>query len=148
MRLRAVLVAIPALVGCGIVVKSFSVPYAELCDAGQCTNNHLPSLLNDVNYEVSSLVIVPAAGVTIAVLAVAVMILLSAPRVRTLAAWSLGLAAVVTFAFFCLLQNASSGRYGALIGIAGSLLVVIAGIGAIAAFTFPSRKADSAMTAR
>jgi hypothetical protein len=149
MRFRALLVAIPALAGCAIVVKAFSVPYVELCDAGRCTTNHLPTLLNDVNYEVSWLVVVPGAAVGVAVVAVAFLVLVTRPNLRVVAAWSLTAAGVVTLAFFGLLRNAygAGGRWGALIGLFGGFLIIVAGLGA-AAFTFRSRVPHNLMNAR
>jgi hypothetical protein len=148
MRLRSVLLAIPALAGSAIVVKSFTVPYAEFCDAAQyCFGNHLPTLLNDVDYKVSWLVIFPAAGVTVAVAAVASLMILTGPSARALATWALNCAAVINLGFFALLQHAyQGGRWGALLGLCGSTLIVAAG--AAAAFTFPKRNLHNPLTVR
>ena len=144
------LIATLMLAGCGVVIKAFTVPYAEFCDGAQSCpfDNRLPSLLSDGTFSVSWLIVWPAAAMGVAVASAVTLFAVHKPEVRMSATVGLNVAGVVTIAFFGWLNSAYiPGRWGSVLGELGGLLILLAGVTA-AAFTFSSRKRDRAMTAR
>ena len=127
------LIAALTLVGCAVVVKAFTVPYNEVCDAARgCTGNRLPSLISDVNYGLSWRAALPAVGLVLAVVAATALMLMYRSGRRLVAAGVLTIAGAVTFAFFVwLVESSFPGRPGGVLGALGGSLIALGGMVAV-----------------
>jgi predicted small integral membrane protein len=147
MKLRLGLATGLTFAGSALVGLGCALPYAVVCDVF-CKENQRPSLVDDANHQVSWFVAEPLLAIVFALVAVLLMLAARGPAGKAAAAGMLTIAGALTFAFFVGLLGSASLQIGvgALMGAAGGFLLTIGGV--VAAFTFPSRKADSALTAR